>query len=93
MITPTKSSFKQYKLNFINQKTTIEVKELIKKSRLSKNVMYVLNTLSHYKKIYGVWLWIKSSNRRIYKLYMQLLKYNYRTENCKKIIDSDLNGS
>jgi len=54
MITPTKSSFKQYKLNFINQKTTIEVKELIKKSRLSKNVMYVLNTLSHYKKIYGV---------------------------------------
>ena len=49
-----KKSFKEYKKDFINEGKTIEEKKqkakyFTKKTRLNKNVKYVLNTLSHYK--------------------------------------------
>lgn len=54
MVKHKKSSYKEYKLQYITKEgTTIErrneqAKKLIKIQRLNKNVKYVLNALSHY---------------------------------------------
>ena len=49
----TKKKFKEYKLEYINEGITLEdrrkkSREFTKKCRLSKNVKYVLNQLSHF---------------------------------------------
>ena len=53
MVRTYKKTFKQYKLECINKSKTLEerkeiARNLTKRCRLSKNVKYVLNQLSHY---------------------------------------------
>jgi len=106
-------SFKEYKKEFINNgKTHAEcktnAKKFTKKTKLSKNVKYVLNTLSHYKfrqhlcdkaMEYGCEIKVVTeeytSKTCTYCGHISD-KYKYREkecDNCKNKIDRDLNGA
>jgi transposase len=108
-----KKSYKEYKLAFINEGETLEDKKykaklLIKKSRLNKNVKYMLGCLSHYSfrqhlqnkcLEYGCQLSIVTeeyTSKTCTVCGTMSEKYNNRIkhcENCNYNIDRDINGA
>jgi len=113
MISHKKSSYKEYKKDYINEGQTAEDKkqrarELTKKTRLNKNVKFVLNSLSHYKfrehltekaAEYGCELKVVTeeyTSCTCCQCGHMSKKYKDRIkkcENCRYKIDRDLNGS
>lgn len=113
MVKHKHKTFKEHKLKVINEGETYEkrkeiAKDFTKKCRLSKNVKYVLNTLSHFS--FRQHLTDKSVEhgcqlKVIGEEYTSLTctncghmskVYNYRIkecEYCKQKIDRDLNGA